>query len=79
MTSDPIGDPAKAAQVLLHIVTEPDPPCRLQLGSDCVVIVREKAKKTLRENEKWAELGHSTNYDWFEKDKVLEYFEAINC
>ena len=74
----PIGDPAKAAQVMLRIVKERDPPLRLQLGSECVVIVREKAKKTIQDNEKWEDIGHSTNLDGYEKEKVLEHFKDIN-
>ncbi|KAJ3476371.1 hypothetical protein NLI96_g11197 [Meripilus lineatus] len=74
----PIGDPAKAAQVMLRIVKERDPPLRLQLGSECVVIVREKAKRTIQDNEKWEDIGHSTNLDGYEKEKVLEHFKDIN-
>ena len=75
---NPIGDPEKAAVAMLQIVKEPDPPLRLQLGSECVVIVRDKAKKTIAENEKWKDLGHSTNFDWFEKERVQERYNDIN-
>ena len=76
--SGEIGDPLKAAEAMLRIASEPDPPLRLQLGSDCMFLVREKAMKTVRDNEKWQELGHSTNFDWFAKESVLDRYNDIN-
>lgn len=70
-----IGDPAKAAQALLRIAKEPNPPLRLQLGSECLMIIREKAKQTLRDNEKWEDLSHSTNLDGYAKEMVLQQFK----
>ena len=72
-----IGDPAKAANALLRIVKEPNPPLRLQLGTECVAIIRERAKQTLQDNEKWEELGHSTNLDGVEKDVILEQLKSL--
>lgn len=60
---DFVGDPVKAAQALLLLVKESDPPLRLQLGSDCVKVVRETAERTLVENKKWENLGNSMSFD----------------
>ena len=73
-----IGDPKKAAKAMMRIVKESDPPLRLQLGSECIVLIREKAKKTLKESKKWEDLGHSTNLDGYEKEKVLEQFRDVD-
>ena len=66
------GDLEKAAQVLLRIAKEPNPPLRLQLGTDCVVVTSEKAKSIIEDNKKWAELGHTTNVDGLDKEKLIE-------
>ena len=59
----PQGEPSKAAIAMMRIASEPDPPLRLQLGTDGLGLVMNKASMTLRDAEKWAELSHSTNRD----------------
>ncbi|KAI0321434.1 hypothetical protein OF83DRAFT_314260 [Amylostereum chailletii] len=58
-----IGDVTKAAQAMIRIASEPNPPLRIQLGSDAWGIVQHTANRTLKDQEKWAELSHSTNQD----------------
>ncbi|EKM52014.1 uncharacterized protein PHACADRAFT_262462 [Phanerochaete carnosa HHB-10118-sp] len=70
----PIGDPQKAARTLVKIAGLADVPLRLQLGTECMVIVAGKAKETLANVEKYADIAHSTNSDGVDKDAVLSMF-----
>jgi NAD(P)-dependent dehydrogenase (short-subunit alcohol dehydrogenase family) len=56
------GDPAKAAAVLLHIASLPDPPLRLLLGSDAYAGAEKSALDKLESDRKWKELSLSTDY-----------------
>ncbi|THH13844.1 hypothetical protein EW146_g6424 [Bondarzewia mesenterica] len=66
-----IGDVNKAAKAMIRIAGEPDPPQRLQLGSDCWGIVTMRARKTIQEAEEWAEVSHGTNQDGYNGMDVL--------
>jgi NAD(P)-dependent dehydrogenase (short-subunit alcohol dehydrogenase family) len=57
------GDPAKAAQVIISVVNEPDPPLRLLLGSDAVRIVRQVDQAKLAEIDRWEKLSITTDAD----------------
>lgn len=69
-----IGDVHKAALAMIRIAGEPDPPLRLQLGTDAWGIATIKAKKTLSDAEKWAELSHGTNLDGYGME-ILDYLK----
>ena len=56
------GDPAKAAAVLLHIASLPEPPLRLLLGSDAYAGAEKSALDKLESDRKWKELSLSTDY-----------------
>jgi NAD(P)-dependent dehydrogenase (short-subunit alcohol dehydrogenase family) len=56
------GDPAKAAAVLLHIASLPDPPLRLLLGSDAYAGAEKSALDKLESDRTWKELSLSTDY-----------------
>lgn len=56
------GDPAKAAQVLLRIIAEPNPPVHLLLGNDAVKLVREKIDALTNEIKAWEEVSASTDF-----------------
>ncbi|CAL1707777.1 unnamed protein product [Somion occarium] len=73
-----IGDPTKAAQALWKIAGRKDLPTRIQLGTDSLLMVRLKAKRTMEDtsNPEWEELAHSTNFDGVDKDNVLQRLEA---
>ena len=43
-----IGDPTKAAKAFIEIANMPDPPLRMQLGTESMAVVIGKAKETLR-------------------------------
>ncbi|WP_114241047.1 oxidoreductase [Dyella sp. C9] len=57
------GDPAKAAQAILTIAREPQPPLRLLLGSDAVFLAEQQAAKMAAEDAKWRTLSLSTDFE----------------
>jgi NAD(P)-dependent dehydrogenase (short-subunit alcohol dehydrogenase family) len=57
------GDPAKAAQAIMTIVNEANPPLRLLLGKDAVLIARRIDQAKLAETGRWEKLSSSTNFD----------------
>ncbi|MFM0092993.1 oxidoreductase [Paraburkholderia sediminicola] len=56
------GDPAKAAQVLLNIVDEENPPVHLVLGDDALTIVRQKLTALNGEIDAWESVSKSTGF-----------------
>ncbi|MEC0267317.1 oxidoreductase [Paenibacillus anseongense] len=56
------GDPDKAAQAIIKIVNEENPPLRLLLGSDAVAIANAVDQGKLAETKRWQELSQSTDY-----------------
>jgi hypothetical protein len=59
----PIGDPDKAAKVMIDIVEQPEPPLHLLLGSEAVAIVKYSEAAKLAELEKWENVSISTDAD----------------
>jgi short-subunit dehydrogenase len=57
------GDPAKAAQVLLKIVEQENPPTHLLLGKDALKLVREKLETLNTEFALFEEITRSTDFD----------------
>jgi len=60
--SEPI-DPAKVARVLLDVAQMAEPPLNLLLGSDAVSLIDEEMKRVKAEDDRWAEVGRSVDYD----------------
>lgn len=56
------GDPAKAAAALLHVVSLPEPPLRLLLGTDSYAAAEKSALEKLESDRKWKNLSASTDY-----------------
>jgi NAD(P)-dependent dehydrogenase (short-subunit alcohol dehydrogenase family) len=56
------GDPDKAAQALLKIVTSETPPVHLLLGTDAVRLVRQKLDTLASEINAWEDLSRSTDF-----------------
>jgi NAD(P)-dependent dehydrogenase (short-subunit alcohol dehydrogenase family) len=56
------GDPARAAQAILAVVGEDDPPRRLLLGADAVTIARAAEERRRQELERWAAVGASVGF-----------------
>ena len=67
-----IGDPHKAALAIMKIASLPEPPLRIQLGTDAVLSIRSKAMKTISDSKEYEELSHSTNGNNVDKDVVME-------
>ncbi|MES2266020.1 MAG: oxidoreductase [Bacteroidota bacterium] len=69
----PIGDPDKAAKVIIEMVNNPEPPLHLLLGSEAVAIVKHSEAAKLRELEKWERTSISTDADDAENFLDTEY------
>ncbi|WP_420152532.1 oxidoreductase [Siphonobacter sp.] len=59
----PMGDPAKAAQVLIDLVNHPEPPIHLILGSEAASILQEADARRKAEFEAWLPVSVSTDHD----------------
>lgn len=57
------NDPAKAAQALLAIVEDQNPPARLFLGEDALGLVDQKLDDMRAEVGRWEALSRSTGFD----------------
>jgi NAD(P)-dependent dehydrogenase (short-subunit alcohol dehydrogenase family) len=55
------GDPVKGAAAMIAIALSPDPPARIQLGSDCVARVEEKLAHVAAELDRGRNLSLSTD------------------
>jgi NAD(P)-dependent dehydrogenase (short-subunit alcohol dehydrogenase family) len=65
-TSDqfvPMGDPDKAAKVMIALTEHPEPPVHLLLGSEAVGMVKQATIVRNEEMEKWLSVSTSTNAD----------------
>lgn len=66
----PVGDPDRAAQVLVQLVEHPTPPTHLLLGSDAVGLTRHADDARRAELEQWLPVSLST--DHAEAENFLE-------
>ncbi|PQA54514.1 oxidoreductase [Siphonobacter curvatus] len=66
----PMGDPAKAAQVLIDVVNHPEPPIHLILGSEAASILQEADARRKTEFEAWLPVSVSTDHD--DSDNFLD-------
>lgn len=57
------GDPAKAADAVLHITSLDEPPLRLLLGSDAMNAVERNDIAKIEADRKWRTLSVSTDFD----------------
>jgi len=57
-----VGDPAKAAKVLLDLVEAEDPPVHLILGVEALQLVRDRTAHFLAELDAWEEVSRSTEF-----------------
>jgi len=56
------GDPKRAAKILVDIANAPDAPLHLLLGSDALAIARGVLEERRREDEKWAAVTESADF-----------------
>jgi NAD(P)-dependent dehydrogenase (short-subunit alcohol dehydrogenase family) len=62
------GDPDKAAIAIIKIVNEQNPPLRLLLGADAVLLANKTDEDKIAETKRWENLSKSTDFDDFSKD-----------
>lgn len=58
-----IGDPVKAAQVIVGLAHEPCPPLRLPLGTDSLSRIEAKLECVTKEISAWRDVTVSTDFD----------------
>lgn len=68
----PLGNPDKAAQVIIDLVEHPEPPVHLVLGSDAVAILEVVDADRKAEFEKWKPISISTDFDDVENPWLSE-------
>jgi len=59
----PMGDPAKAARVMIELVEHPEPPVHLVLGSEAAGILKQADDRRKAEFEAWLSVTISTDHD----------------
>ncbi|MEN0054595.1 MAG: oxidoreductase [Mucilaginibacter sp.] len=59
----PMGDPEKAAQVMVNLVDSSEPPMHLVLGSEAIAILKQADAARTAEMEKWMPVSLSTDHD----------------
>ncbi|MBO9201046.1 MULTISPECIES: oxidoreductase [Niastella] len=59
----PVGDPVKAAQVMVNLVEHPEPPMHLILGSEAAGMLKQADENRKAEFEKWLSVSVSTDHD----------------
>ncbi|MGS2739419.1 oxidoreductase [Sinomicrobium sp. M5D2P17] len=68
----PLGNPDKAAQVIIDLVEHSEPPVHLVLGSDAVAILEVVDADRKAEFEKWKSVSISTDFDDVENPWLSE-------
>ncbi len=58
-----VGDPAKAAGILISLVEKEEPPLRLLLGSWAVERYKQKLEMELKHIQAWEELSRSADFE----------------
>ncbi|GAB3254947.1 SDR family oxidoreductase [Larkinella harenae] len=66
----PVGDPDKAAKVMLELIAHPEPPVHLVLGSEAIGILKSADAARTAELEKWLPVSVSTDHN--EAESFLE-------
>lgn len=59
----PVGDPEKAAKVMIDLVSHPNPPMHLVLGSEAIAILKNADEARTEEMEKWMNVSLSTDHE----------------
>lgn len=59
----PLGDPEKAAEVMVELVNHPQPPMHLVLGSEAAAILQKADAQRKAEMEQWLPVSLSTDHD----------------
>jgi hypothetical protein len=56
------GDPVRGARIIVDVVRAPQPPRRLLLGAQAVVMAREAAAVRAAELEQWADISSAADF-----------------
>jgi len=64
------GDPAKLAEVLIHLARQAEPPLRFVAGADAVETVEQKAKNLLAQVDDYCDLSTSLSLDELEFTRI---------
>jgi len=59
----PMGDPDKAAKVMIELAENPKPPIHLVLGSEAIGMLKNANASRQEEMEKWMQVSVSTDHD----------------
>jgi len=59
----PMGDPDKAAKVMIRLVGDPQPPVHLVLGSEAIALLKAADASRQAELQKWLPVSTSTDHD----------------
>ena len=59
----PVGDPVKAAKVMVDLAGHPNPPMHLVLGSEAIAFLKNADENRTAEMEKWLPVSLSTDHD----------------
>jgi NAD(P)-dependent dehydrogenase (short-subunit alcohol dehydrogenase family) len=59
----PMGDPEKAARVMIDVVDHPEPPIHLILGSEAAALLKHADNARAAELEKWLPVSITTDHD----------------
>ena len=73
----PVGDPAKAAKVMVELVENPAPPVHLVLGSEAAGLLEKANAVRKTEFEQWLPVTRSTDHDDAENFLLSEVGEAF--
>ncbi|XVU26756.1 oxidoreductase [Actinoplanes sp. CA-054009] len=57
-----LGDPARAAEAVLHVIETPEPPRHLVLGSDALRVIRSSRGAVDHDIDAWETLTRSTDF-----------------
>lgn len=64
------GDPAKAADAMITVVNDPNPPRHLVLGGDAYDILDRTMAARMADIDRYRELGHKTDFEGAEVRKI---------
>ena len=67
----PMGDPDKAANVMIDLAEHPAPPIHLVLGSEAIAILQQADASRKADLEKWLPVSTSTDHD-----EAVNFFET---
>ena len=68
----PVGDPDKAARVMVDLAKNPNPPVHLVLGSEAIRMLAAADDARAREREEWLPISLSTDHD----DDAGDFFNS---